>query len=106
MKKTEAHIQSEILLALSKRGHRLWRTNAGKVRTIQGHIIKLMPEGFPDTCGFRKSDGKFIAIEVKTPKGRLSPAQKRFAKFAEKQPIIYGVARSVEEAIEIVEERD
>lgn len=100
---SEQKIQNEIILAINQRGHRLWRANAGKVQTKDNRIIKLLPKGFPDTFGYRKSDGKFIAIEVKTESGRLRPEQKKFKAFAKTQNILYGVARSVEEAIEIVE---
>ena len=102
---TESEIQSLILLEASKRGHRLWRSNAGNIKSEHGYFIKLFPKGFPDTDGNRKNDGKFVAIEVKTKTGRLSKDQKRFAKFAATQPILYGVARSPEEAIKIIEER-
>ncbi|WP_145414721.1 VRR-NUC domain-containing protein [Staphylococcus haemolyticus] len=100
---TEQQIQNEIILAINQRGHRLWRANAGKVQTKDNRIIKLLPKGFPDTFGYRKSDGKFIAIEVKTESGRLRTEQEKFKAFAETQNILYGVARSVKEAIEIVE---
>lgn len=100
---TEQKIQNEIILAINQRGHRLFRANAGKVITRDNRVIKLLPKGFPDTFGYRKSDGKFIAIEVKTESGRLRPEQKKFKTFAETQNILYGVARSVEDAIEIVE---
>ncbi|WP_053025774.1 VRR-NUC domain-containing protein [Staphylococcus haemolyticus] len=100
---TEQKIQNDILIEINRRGHRLFRANAGKVITRDNRVIKLLPKGFPDTFGYRKSDGKFIAIEVKTENGRLRPEQKKFRDFAEKQNILYGVARSVEEAIEIVE---
>ncbi|WP_317954823.1 MULTISPECIES: VRR-NUC domain-containing protein [unclassified Staphylococcus] len=100
---TEQQIQNDIILEINKRGHRLWRANAGKVVTKDNRVIKLLPKGFPDTFGYRKTDGKFIAIEVKTEKGKLRPEQKKFKAFAETQNILYGVARNVEEAIEIVE---
>lgn len=100
---SEQNIQNQIILEASKHGHRLWRANAGKIKTDTGAWIKLFPPGFPDTVGFRKSDGKFIAIEVKTKTGRLRPEQIKFKEFAETMPILYGVARSVEEAIEIIE---
>ena len=104
MKKSEAAIQNEIILEVNKRGHRLFRGNAGTVKDERtGSWIKLLPPGFPDTFGFRKSDGKFIAIEVKTEKGRLRKEQKAFAEFAKTQPILYGVARSKEDAIHIIE---
>ena len=101
---TESEIQSLILLEASKRGHRLWRSNAGKIKNAHtGTWVKLLPAGFADVFGFRGSDGKFIAIEVKNAKGKLRPEQKRFAEFAATQPIIYGVARSKEDAIHIIE---
>lgn len=64
----------------------------------------MYPRGYPDLTGFRKSDGKFVVIEVKKPSGRLSDHQKKFAEWASTQPIIYGVARSKEDAIKIIEE--
>lgn len=101
--KSEGRIQSEILLAASKNGHRLFRVNAGKIKTEDGRWIKLFPPGFPDTCGWHGVTGQFIAIEVKTPTGRLRPDQINFRDFAETQPIIYGVARSAQEAVDIIE---
>ena len=101
--KSEQTIQSEIIIEVNKRGHRLWRSNAGKVITKDNRVIQLMPKGFPDTVGFRKSDGKFIVIEVKNARGRLRPEQIKFKEFIEKQPVIYGVARSAEIAIDIIE---
>ena len=102
--KTEADIQSEIMIELSKRGHKIFRANAGKIQDARtGMWIKLFPKGFSDLCGWRAGDGKFIAIEVKNEKGRLRPEQVKFAQFAKTQPILYGVAKSAEEAIEIVE---
>lgn len=100
---TEQEIQNQIILAANKRGHRLWRANAGKVQTKDNRIIKLFPRGFSDTVGFRKQDGKTIFIEVKTRTGKLRPEQKKFRDFLINQPVIYGVARSPEEAINIIE---
>ncbi|MDO4680925.1 MAG: VRR-NUC domain-containing protein [Aerococcus sp.] len=103
---SEAEIQARILQTINQRGHRLWRSNAGKVPTQFGTYIQLFPKGFPDTVGYRDGDGKFIAIEVKTPTGKLRPEQRAFQAFIKDQPVIYGVARSVEEAIEIVETKE
>jgi len=106
MTKSEAYIQSEIMLELSKQGHKVWRSNAGSIKNQQGYVIKLFPKGFPDLVGFRGNDGKFFCIEVKDEKGRLREAQKEFARFAISQPILYGVARSPSEAIRIVTESE
>lgn len=103
--KSESQIQAEIMLALSNAGHRVWRSNAGSVRNEQGYTIKLFPKGFPDLLGYRKEDGKFFCIEVKNEKGKLREDQERFAAFANTQPVLYGVARSADEAIQIVENR-
>jgi len=104
MMKSEHTIQNEIMLALSKNHCTVFRSNAGKVRTEDGRTIMLFPKGFPDLCGFRHSDGRFFAIEIKNEKGRLRDDQKRFAEFAEQYPILYGVARSVDDALRIVSE--
>ena len=100
---SESKIQNDILIEINRRGHRLFRANAGKVVTKDNRVIKLFPKGFPDTVGFRKTDGKIIFIEVKTDKGRLRPEQEKFKTFIETQPVLYGVARSVDDAIKIIE---
>lgn len=100
--KSEHAIQNEILLALSKNNCTVFRSNAGKVRTDDGRTVMLFPKGFPDLVGFRHADGKFFAIEIKNEKGRLRDDQKRFAKFAEQYPVLYGVARSVDDALKII----
>lgn len=102
---TEQSIQDAVMVSLSQAGHRVYRSNAGTARAIDSERrIKLMPPGFPDLFGWRAGDGKFFAIEMKTPTGRLRPDQVKFKKFIETQPILYGVARSVEDAMKILEE--
>lgn len=104
MSKSEKAIQNEIMLALSQNGCRVFRANAGEVKTSDGRVVKLMPKGFPDITGFRISDGKFLAIEVKNEKGQLRDDQVKFGNFLSSHPVLYGVARSAEEAIRIVTE--
>ena len=101
--KSEAQIQNEILVALSKCGCTVIRTNAGQVRTMQGRIVKLAPRGWPDITGFRKSDGLMLLVEVKNEKGRLRPDQVKFQEFIKQYPVLYGVCRSAEDAIKLVE---
>ena len=101
--KSENRIQSEIMVELSKRGHKVFRANAGKVQDARtGTWIKLLPRGFSDLFGF-KSDGTAIFIEVKTPVGKLRPEQIKFRDAVMEYPVIYGVARSAEEAVDIIE---
>jgi hypothetical protein len=104
---SEHKIQSEIMLALSAHQCTVFRSNAGKIkytdqRTGQTRTIVLFPKGFPDLCGFRHSDGRFFVIEVKNAKGRLRDDQKRFATFIQKYPVLYGVARSADDALAII----
>jgi len=99
---SEHKIQMDIMLALSKNGFTVFRSNAGRVRTESGAMIMLFPRGFPDICGFRHSDGRFFCLEIKNEKGRLRPDQKLFAQFIKPFPVLYGVARSVDDALTIV----
>ena len=100
----ESDIQNSIRLALNPYAV-IFRGNVGKVRMRDGRWFDTgLPSGFTDLFGFRKSDGKIIFIEVKTPKGKLRDAQKHFINTMQQYPVICGVARSPEEAIKIVME--
>lgn len=103
--KSEHQIQDEIRIALSQNGCTIFRSNAGQVTTIEGRQFYGMPKGFPDLFGHRNSDGKSIYIEVKNEKGKLRPDQIRFGDFLKEQPVLYGVARSVEDALRIVNKK-
>lgn len=100
---TEEHkIQNEIRLTLAEKCV-LWRVNVGAFRTADGRFITSgVPKGFPDLFGFRKSDGKAVFIEVKTPKGRPSAEQKKFLETMRNYGVIAGVCRSPEEAINLI----
>ncbi|WP_080489673.1 VRR-NUC domain-containing protein [Lactiplantibacillus plantarum] len=99
----EQLIQRGIIEALTMAGHHVWRINVGKVKMEDGRMFNAGPRaGFPDICGYRKSDGKMFFIEVKTKKGKRSPAQEYFAEDIARDQVIYGVARSPQEALDIV----
>lgn len=53
----------------------------------------------------RLTDGKFVAVEIKKPKGRVSDEQVKFRDFFKKHNVIHGIAHSPEEALEIVKEK-
>ena len=57
--------------------------------------------GFSDLFGFRK-DGQIFFIEVKNETGRVRPEQKQFLETMRSFGALAGVARSPEEALEIV----
>lgn len=100
---TEEHrIQNEIRLALTDTCV-MFRVNVGAFRTADGRFITSgVPKGFPDLFGFRKSDGKAVFIEVKTPKGRPSAEQKKFLEAMQKYGVIAGICRSAEEALNLI----
>lgn len=101
----EHKIQNDIRVAVSEHGDKIFRANVGKVKMDSGRWFDTgLPSGFPDLFGFRKSDGKMFFIECKNETGRLREDQKQFAIFLKNFPVLYGVARSVEDAIRIVEE--
>lgn len=103
MIKSEHEIQNEIRVAVSAAECTIFRTNTGTVMMADGRPFTTgLPKGFPDLCGFRHRDGKMFFIEVKNQRGKLRPEQIRFAKFAKHYPILYGVARSAEDALTIV----
>ena len=95
-------IQNHIRKALSPYAV-IFRANVGKVRTPDGRFFDTgLPPGFPDLFGFRKSDGKMIFIEVKSPHGKLSKLQQWFLDNTRDFPVIYGVCRSADDALRLV----
>lgn len=98
----EIDVQNSIRLALNPYAV-VFRANVGTFRTSDGRTVSTgLPKGFSDLFGFRKSDGKSFFIEVKNAKGRLRPDQKIFLERMKEYGAIAGVARSPEEAIELI----
>lgn len=99
----EHKIQNDIRVAVSQNGATIFRANVGKVKLPNGGYFDTgLPKGFPDLFGFRHRDGKIFFIEVKNEIGRLRPEQKNFQQFAKNNNVLYGVARSTEDAINII----
>ncbi len=99
---TESLIQNQIRVAISQAGHMIFRANVGKVRTSDGRVFDTgLPKGFPDLFGFRP-DGRIFFIEVKNETGKLRPEQEKFIEQMKKRGALAGVARSVEDAMRIV----
>lgn len=113
----ESQLQSLILLALSEAGCKIWRCETAGVwvgvvihrsnatvtlaeaRMIQAGLTK----GGSDIIGIAP-DGRFLAVEVKTPTGRIRPEQTVFLDVVRKAGGIAGVARSVEEALRLIQQ--
>ena len=93
---TEGQLQDAIRLELGKSPYGVWwRNNCGfdaerKIRYGVGN------PGGADLIGLYF--GIFVAVEIKTERGRLTPEQKMWGELVEKKGGIYAVVRSVEDA--------
>ena len=98
--KAETVLAAAIRDALnSLAGVLVWREQCGQVRVRRGYM-HLAPAGTPDIVGH--VNGRFLALEVKRPKGKERPEQLVFIEKARRAGCIVGVVRSVDEAVRIV----
>ena len=103
LKTNEQSIQDDIRVALAQAGYVVFRANVGKVKTADGRWFNSgLPTGFPDLVGYKPENGRIFFVEVKTATGKRRKDQVLFAKGLQNRNVIYGVARSAEEAITIV----
>lgn len=101
---TEHDIQNAVRIRLSELGYAVFRINSGKVRMSDGRWFDTgVPKGFSDLIAVK--DGKIYFIEVKTETGKASKEQLNFlAVMRDKYGCAADIARSVEDAVRIVEE--
>lgn len=114
----ETKILHRVMLKASELGMTVWRNNSGVAWTAneverQGNVLLLrdarplragLCPGSSDLIGIKPvviteemvgmTLGVFLAIEVKTPTGRLSPEQQRFLEHVQKSGGVAMVARS------------
>ena len=124
---TERDIQNRILVALSRCGATVFRQNTGmgwvgtvvhkgKYRLILEDYRPLhagLCKGSSDIIGWRpliitpemvgQRVAVFVAVEVKSAAGRATQAQKNFIRVVKEDGGLADVARSIEQAVEIVE---
>ena len=110
----ELNIQRLIQLAASDAGILTFRNNSGAYVSDAGHRISygVGSPGGSDLIGITpvvitsdmvgKTLGVFTAIEVKTPKGRPTPAQLNFIEVIKKNGGYAGICRSPEELTKII----
>ena len=107
---TEQDIMRSIMLA--PHGCRLWRNNTGAIKDETGRLVRFgLCKGSSDIIGITpititpemigKRVGVFTAIEVKKPKGMPTDEQVNFIERVRGLGGFAGVARSVEDALEI-----
>jgi hypothetical protein len=73
----ESTVLAGCLRFLEKAGIYHWRNSTGAVRIAPGRFIRFGKVGSSDIEGVLPG-GRFLAVEVKAPNGRLSPEQKQF----------------------------
>lgn len=109
----EGDLVKEILLAVSAREFHVWRNNTGVFfQTFATHVpglyrrgraVEVGQVGSPDVIGFCRVCGCFVGIEVKTTKGVVSDDQRFWGQSCDSSGAIYGVVRSLDEAIALVD---
>lgn len=109
----EQAIQNDIRLELGHGDTRLFRNNTGCLRNDRGRIVCFgLAKGSSDLVGWKTIEitpemvghtvAVFAAIEVKD-KGRPTSEQRRFVSAVQAAGGLAGIARSVDEAREILQ---
>lgn len=100
----ESDIQAQIRLALGQEPDLvLWRIQPGGLSDHTGRPIRTAPNGIADLCGILAPTGRWVALEVKTPGGRQSPAQQQWGRLLRSLGGFYAVVRSVDDARRAIE---
>lgn len=98
----EMDIMRLIMVELSIRGCIIWRNNCGSLKNAAGIPIKFgLCVGSSDLIGI-SPDGRFLAVEVKTEKGKPTPDQIRFIEAVKRKGGIAGIARSPADAVALL----
>lgn len=122
MSRSEKAIQNDTLVAVTALpGVMAWRNNTGqgwqgqRLARAAGAMVKVEPgmvilraarpitfglPGSPDIIG--AINGRAFGLEMKAATGRLEESQPKFRRAWEAAGGLYGVPRSVEEALEIL----
>lgn len=81
----------------------LFRVNTGSVKTATGYLFSTgTPAGFPDICGYRRSDGKAVYIEAKVKPNGPTDKQTAFIEKARSAGCLAGVCYSAEDALAVI----
>lgn len=99
----ETDIMRACMLALSGAGCLILRNNCGVLKNPAGIPVRfgVGNPGGSDLIGITPS-GQFLAVEVKTSKGRATPEQLQFIEAVRKHGGIAGIARSPEDALALL----
>lgn len=97
---TEAEIQQQIRLALGRESDLvLWRNTVGVGTMADGSKQRFgLAVGSSDLIGILAPTGRFVALEVKSEKGRMRDEQRLFLDLVRARGGFAAVVRSVEDA--------
>ncbi len=100
---TEAEIQRAIMHAIGAlHGALVWRNNVGAARTAGGRVVRFGTPGSPDIMAI--VGGRFVGIEVKSRRGKLSTRQRRWRAACEAAGGVYIVARCVDDVQGVIDD--
>ena len=100
--RSEANILNDCMIALSQAGARVFRNNTGVLKDKTGRPVKFgLCKGGSDIIGICP-DGKFLAVECKTEKGRATDHQLRFIEIVRQMGGRAGIARRADDAVRIL----
>lgn len=104
--KPEQGVLNAVMQALRLHPKVAWiaRMNSGAYKTPDGRFIRFGFPGCPDIIGQMK-DGRIIMIECKADGGRVTEDQAFMVERCTQNNGVSGIARSIEDAIAIVEGR-
>jgi len=101
----EARILADIRVALGREEDlTIWRLSQGAGRLASGRWDRfgLVP-GAADLIGILAPTGRWFALEVKSPRGRLTEEQRLWGALIQQRGGFWAVVRSVDEAREALE---
>ena len=97
----ESDISRLVQCALTQEGARVFRNETGGYRSPSGIWVSYgLCKGSSDLIGWYK--GRFLAVEIKTNKGRVTKQQQNFIDQVNLSGGIAFVARSPEEAVTLL----
>ena len=95
----ESDLSRAIQIALTQEGARVFRNETGSYQASNGQWVSYgLCKGSADLIGWTKT-GRFLAVEVKSKKGKVTEAQSIFINRVNMSGGIGFIARSVEEAV-------
>ena len=111
---SEHEIQQRIRLACGRGPVRLWRNNSGALVDQQGRLVRFgLAKGSSDLIGLRSLEitpdlvgqriAQFVALEIKTARGVVSPEQRAFLQLVEQLGGLAAICSSVEAAEQALE---